>query len=163
MKSLPPRGSRVARAVEGNIVWLTYPARARKRLSADPVASLKQSVADLALTIGRAEKLRTDIAAAISARRYEVYRRSTISGPTATERGLAHAQRVHLNCLLKFVHTIAAAGAADPAQEVRVDPLARSIGELKTSMQRAKQLSRDVLAHTQCRDWSSLTSRPPQL
>lgn len=143
--------------VRGNIIWLTRPPRDRKRRSADPLASLKRNVAALAREIEWSQKLRTDIAAAVRARRYELYKGTAMLGQHA-DRGLASAQGVHLASLLKFIHAIAAGtpdehhGGRLPA--VTPDRLATSIRELQASLKQAQRLSQDVLAQCQHRDWS---------
>jgi hypothetical protein len=147
---------RVGCEVRGNVVWLTYPARDRKRRSASPLDSLKQSASTLTREIERSMELRTDIAAALDARRYELYRGSTSSGARATDCSLARAQGIHLSSLLRFVHTMAAAGADDrrgtSGPATQLDPLRRSLRELQVSLERTRALSLKVLAQCQRHD-----------
>lgn len=96
--------SSIACEVQGNVVWLTYPAREPKRPSTDPITALKQSVAQLSLEIERSAMLRTDIATAVRSRRYEQYKCSTVWGARAAERDLVAAQHTHLDSLVRFVH-----------------------------------------------------------
>ncbi|MGA7539461.1 MAG: hypothetical protein WBW93_11935 [Steroidobacteraceae bacterium] len=144
---------RVGCEIRGNVVWLTYPARDRKRRSTDPAASLKQSVAVLAREIKRSDKLKIDIAAAVDARRYALYRGSTMSGAHAANCSLARAQSIHLSGLLRFVHSIAAAGSDDRTRSTtELDRLTGSLRELRASLERARELSRNVLMQCQPRD-----------
>jgi hypothetical protein len=162
------RGRKTTYEVSGNVVWLAaYPTKGRDRLSANPVASLKQSVTRLVGEIERSERLRAEIAEAIDARRYELYRRSINVGVKASNRNLAAAGRTHLGSLLKFVHALAAAGAGerggDSGSAARLDPLSRSMRELEASLERARRLSRDMLVQCQRCDWregSSALARP---
>jgi HAMP domain-containing protein len=129
------------------------PARDRKRRLPDPVTSLKQSVSVLAREIKRSDKLKSDIAAAVDARRYALYRGSTMSGTRAADCSLAWAQSVHLSGLLRFVHSIAAAGSDDRiSSRTELDRLTESLRELRASLERARELSRNVLAQCQRRD-----------
>jgi ribosomal protein S6E (S10) len=144
--------------VRGNVVWLTYPARDRKRQSTDPLAALKRSVAALAREIEWSQKLRNDIAAGVDARRYELYKGTVILGGHG-ERGLADAQGIHLGSLLKFIHSVAAGGQDERRGErrpaaARSDRLAKSISDLQASLRQAQQLSRDMLAQCRRHDWS---------
>jgi len=158
MQYLSGRASndRVSREVRGNVVWLTYPARDRNRRPSSPVDSLKQSASTLAREIERSKELRTDIAAALDARRYELYRGSTTAGARATDSSLAKAQGAHLGSLLRFVHTMAAAASdvrgrtSGPAAQL--DLLRRSLRELQVSLERTRELSLNVLAQCQRRD-----------
>lgn len=155
MQCLTGRGRKTAYDVTGNVVWLARPAPARGRRSADPIASLKESVIRLTSQIERAERLKADIATAVDARRYELYKGSAGSDEHGPARALAGAQRMHVDSLLKFVHAIAAAGRDHaPRTSAPLAPsLARSIRELEASVERTRQLSRDVLAQCQRRDW----------
>ncbi len=146
--------------VMGNIVWLDHPARGRKRPSTDPIVSLKRSVAELRLRINQSRKLRTDIAAEVSARRYELYRGSMASGAQAVERCLAAAQGVHLKSVLRFVHAVLAARSNDmaieSAQRSHFDSLVAGFRELGESVKRAQRLSRDMRVQAECRDWAAV-------
>ncbi len=159
MRYLKRRGPRAAYDVTGNVLWLTR--------RPDPITALKQSIARLADEIARSGRLKADIAAAIGVRRYELYRRSAALGSRASERTLAAAQGTHVECLLKFVHAIAAAGAESRAGKrepaAPLDPLAKSIRELEASVERAQRLSKGMLRHCQtrdCRGGASPPSRP---
>lgn len=168
MPHLNRRGRKAAYEVTGNVLWLV-----RRRTngpgsrSADPIASLKQSVTRLTCELERSERLKADIAQAIGARRYELCRRSMNLGVSALNRSLAAAQDICVGSLLRFVHTLAAAGAGErggnAASAARLDSLAKSIGELEANLERARCLSRDMLAQCQRRDWRSFASAPGQL
>ncbi len=156
--------SRIDRKIEGNVIWLTYPARDRKRSSKDRVASLKQSVEHLAQEIERSRKLRTDIEAALSVRRYELYKVSMASGERAMQRSLAAGQRLHLRSLLTFARAVTAApsnGRAAPSERLsQFDHLASSIRRFEASLRYARELSRDVQMQSECRNWSGSTPAP---
>lgn len=158
MQHLKARGRRAAYEVTGNVVWLTR--------RADPILALKQSLMCLSGQIERSGRLKTDIATAIGVRRYELYKCSASRGGLARERSLAAAQSIHFDCLLKFVHAIAAAGSETRAQKrepaARLDPLARSIRDLEASLERARLLSREVLAQCQRPDWREHITAPGQ-
>jgi len=162
MRYMRGRSSKAAHDVTGNVVWLNRPAGKRDVPRVNAVASLQQSVTRLVGEIERSGRLKADIAAAIETRRYELYRRSASAGARASNRSLAAAQRDHVGSLLKFIHTIAAAGSdGRPAERegpARLDPLARSIRELEASVKRAHRLSRDVLTQCQRPDWRESVS-----
>lgn len=143
--------------VSGNVVWLTPPAGNRRLRNVDLLATLGSSLARLAGEVRRSERLKADIAAAVDARRYELFRRAASLGPRASTRSLAAAQRSHVGSLLQFIHAIAAAGSEPRAGELRaptrIAPLARSIRELEASVERAGQASRAVLQQCQVPDW----------
>lgn len=131
----------------GNVLWLS--ASGKEQSSGDPVASLKQSVERLAGEIARSGRLKTDITAALDARRDQVYRRSMTLGAGTFDRSLAAAERTHVGSLLKFVHAIAATGSngsrGGGASAAHHDSLTDSIRELETHLERARLLSRDML------------------
>lgn len=153
MRYMSGRTIEAAYKVTGNVVWLTQPARKRDGPRGNALASLQQSVTCLVGQIERSGRLRADIAAAIETRRYELYRCSMSVGERASSRALAAAQRAHVGSLLKFIHAAAAADCDRRPEErevpARLDPLARSIRELEASVDRARRLSRDVLAQCQ--------------
>lgn len=162
MQYMSGRSSKAAYKVTGNVFWLTKPARKRDVPRVNALASLQQSVTRLVGEIERSGRLRADIAAAIETRRYELYRCSSSAGARASSRGLAAAQRAHVGSLLKFIHTIAAAGPDRRPDErevpARLNPLARSIRELEATVSRAQRLSRDVLIQCQRPDWRESVS-----
>ncbi len=156
------RRRKVPYNVTANVVWLTSPASDRDCRHIDPINSLKQSVARVAAEVERSGRLKAEIAAAVDARRYPLYGRSMTLGTRASERSLAASQRIHVGNLLSFVHAIAAAGSSHRAGKsesaARLDPLTASIRELEAILERARRLSRDVLAECQRRDWGEGTS-----
>lgn len=161
------RGRKADYSVAGNVVWLSGSTNDRNRRRADPVASLRKSVSRLIGEVERSGKLRADIAAAIDARRYELYRRSENLGARASDRRLAAAQQLHVASVLRFVHAIAAAAGSERRAGKRVpaahlDPLSESIRDLEASVMRTRQLSQDVLARCR-RDWRAGASPPGPL
>jgi hypothetical protein len=142
--------------VIGNVVWLAGPPKDQDRRRTDPAASLKESITRLIAEVERSGRLKADIAAALDARRYALYQRSTTLGVRASNRSLAAAERSHVGSMLKFIYTIAAAGSTHRAGKIepaaRLDPLTRSIRDLEAGVMRARQLSQDVLAQCQWRD-----------
>ena len=70
------RRRKVPYNVTANVVWLTSPASDRDCRHIDPINSLKQSVARVAAEVERSGRLKAEIAAAVDARRYPLYRRS---------------------------------------------------------------------------------------
>lgn len=162
VRDLSARRRKVPYNVTGNVVWLTSPASDRDCRHIDPINSLKQSVARLAAEVERSGRLKAELAAAVDARRYPLYGRSMTLGTRASERSLAASQRIHVGNLLSFVHAIAAAGSSHRAGKsesaARLDPLTASIRELEAILERARRLSRDVLAECQRRDWGECTS-----
>lgn len=151
------RGRKTAYTVTENIIWLARPAPLRRARPADSLASLQRAVSQLVGEIQRSQCLKAEIAAALEARRYELYRCSVSAGGRASSRSLAAAQRAHVGSLLKYIHGIAAAvpghraGACDPPPPAQ--PLARSIRELGASVSRARRLSQDMLTQCQRPDW----------
>ena len=111
MRFMSGHGGKATYNVTGNVIWLTSPAKDRDCGRIDSVTSLKQSVARLIAEIERSGRLKADIATAVAARRYELYKGSVTLGAHASDRTLAAAQRIHLGSVLKFVHAIAAAGS----------------------------------------------------
>lgn len=140
-----------------NVTWLAFEAGQRESRRDAALTALHQSVSLLVGQIQRSERLRADIAAGIEIRRYELYRRSVSAGAGASHRSLAAAQRVHLGCLLQFVHAIAAAAPEDHARDsdpaAPREPLVTSIRELEASVSRTRRLSRDMLTECQRPDW----------
>lgn len=151
------RPTKASYKVTGKVVWLAGPPKDRNRRQIDPAASLKESITRLMAEVERSRRLKADIAAAVDARRYALYRRSTTLGVGASNRSLAAAERTHVGSMLKFIHAIAAAGSDHRAGRIepaaRLDPLTQSIRDLEAGVMRARQLSRDVLAQCQWRDW----------
>lgn len=142
--------------VTGNVVWLAGPPKDQDRRHIDPAGSLKESITRLMAELERSGRLKADIAAAVDARRYALFRRSTALGVCASNRSLAAAERSHVGSMLKFIHAIAAAGSDHRAGRIepaaRLGPLAQSIRDLEAGVMRARQLSRDVFAQCQRRD-----------
>lgn len=156
MRSLNGRRRRAAYSVTGNVVWLSFPARDLDFRRVDPIALLKRNLAQLVGEIERSERLNTDLAAAIDARCYQLYRHSARRKVSTTDRCLAATQRNHVGTMLQFLHAVAATGrdqgpgAREPAAQC--DRLAYSIRELEASLQRARRLSQAVLTQCQRRD-----------
>lgn len=158
MQYLTRRGKKVAYKRTGNVLRLTR--------CVDPAASLKQNVTRLVGEIERSGRLKTDIGAALDERRYELYRRSTTLGKRASDRSLAAAERTHVGSLLRFIRAIAAQcddRGARRLSAARPDSLSASIRELETNLERARQLSRDMLAQCQGRGLRAGSSPPGQL
>lgn len=147
MRLVSGHGGRATYSVAENVIWLACPPKDRSCRRIDAVNSLKQSVTRLIAEVERSGRLKTDIAAAVDARRYELYKRSVTVGAHASDRTLAAAQRIHLGSVLKFVHTIAAAGPERRAVKIKpaasLDRLAKSIRDLEATVVRAQQLSRE--------------------
>jgi hypothetical protein len=154
---LSRRSRKAPYAVSGNVIWLVAATAARDDGRIDPIASLRQSMSRLAAEIDRSDKLKTDIRAAIHARRYEMYKGSTHRGVRESERGLAAAQSLHVGSLLQVIHAIAEAGVlragADRQPSARPAVLAQSLRALEHSLRRARQLSQDMLAQCQGGEW----------
>jgi hypothetical protein len=161
------RGAMPVRKVTGNIIWLSDPERPRKGPSSftESLSSLQRSLARLTRQIERSGKLKAEIATAVDDRRYELLKRSIGTGTRVAERSLVTAQCVYIRDLLRIVHSIAAehpGSRISMTQGAPSDPLARNIRALGGRVRFAGELTRDVRAGCESRDWRRGKSALPR-
>ena len=152
--------------VRGNVIWVRIPTRRHQPTRPNALLTLVQSVARLGSELERSRRLQSEIAEASVARRYEMFKFRSAQRQTP-DWALAAAERAHLNGLLRFVHAFARGQSRSEAQRelqgesqgesqgeaqretqgelpASREALARSLRELRLSVERAKELTRSL-------------------